>query len=245
MRFAAKGVKIYVYGIGSAEGAPVPEPGGGGFMKDASGGMVMVDEFDKMEPGASRSAHVGMAASNIYVFFTKVLPVAIKKYGGIDGEALRKAALDVDLPDGGTMLGFGVKFGNAFWSAVRALAVAMARARARSSSSARTSVTCAMGAWAMPSAKARSEASARSAQRPSPVRCASSIALRTAWASVDVAVEAMRRGAADYIPKPFTPEQIRRVIDKALRARALERRLRGRYQRAPACDVFPQGWRID
>jgi ABC-type branched-subunit amino acid transport system substrate-binding protein len=68
------------------------------------------EEFDKMEPGASRSAHVGMAASNIYVFFTQVLPVAIKKYGGIDGEALRKAALDVDLPEGGTMLGFGVKF---------------------------------------------------------------------------------------------------------------------------------------
>jgi branched-chain amino acid transport system substrate-binding protein len=68
------------------------------------------DEFDKMEPGASRSAHVGMAASNVYLFFTQVLPVAIKKYGGVDGEALRKAALDVDLPEGGTMLGFGVKF---------------------------------------------------------------------------------------------------------------------------------------
>ncbi len=68
------------------------------------------EQFDKMEPGATRSAHVGMAASNIYVFFTQVLPVAIKKYGGIDGEALRKAALDVDIPEGGTMLGFGVTF---------------------------------------------------------------------------------------------------------------------------------------
>jgi branched-chain amino acid transport system substrate-binding protein len=68
------------------------------------------EQFDKMEPGASRSAHVGMSASNIYVFFTQVLPVAIKKYGGIDGEALRKAALDVDIPEGGTMMGFGVKF---------------------------------------------------------------------------------------------------------------------------------------
>jgi branched-chain amino acid transport system substrate-binding protein len=67
-------------------------------------------EFDKAKPGATRSAHVGMAASNTYLFFTQVLPVAIKKYGGIDGEALRKAALDVDLPEGGTMLGFGVKF---------------------------------------------------------------------------------------------------------------------------------------
>ena len=68
------------------------------------------DEFDKIKPGASRSAHIGMAASNTYLFFTEVLPRAIKKYGGIDGEALRKAALDVDLPEGGTMLGFGVKF---------------------------------------------------------------------------------------------------------------------------------------
>jgi hypothetical protein len=41
---------------------------------------------------------------------TEVLPRAIKKYGGTDAEALRKAALDVDLPEGGTMLGFGVKF---------------------------------------------------------------------------------------------------------------------------------------
>jgi branched-chain amino acid transport system substrate-binding protein len=51
-----------------------------------------------------------MAASNTYVFLTEVLPRAIKKYGGVDPDALRKAALEVDLPEGGTMLGFGVKF---------------------------------------------------------------------------------------------------------------------------------------
>ena len=72
--------------------------------------QMVGEQFDKMEPGASRSAHVGMSASNIYIFFTQVLPVAIKKYGGGDGEALRKAALDVDNPEGGTMMGFGVKF---------------------------------------------------------------------------------------------------------------------------------------
>jgi hypothetical protein len=59
---------------------------------------------------AIRSAHIGMAASNTYVFMSDVLPRAIKKYGGIDAEALRKAALDTDIPEGGTMLGFGVKF---------------------------------------------------------------------------------------------------------------------------------------
>ena len=69
------------------------------------------EEFDKAKPGvAIRSAHVGMAASNTYLFFTSVLPVAIKKYGGVDPDALRKAALDLDIKEGGTMLGFGVKF---------------------------------------------------------------------------------------------------------------------------------------
>jgi branched-chain amino acid transport system substrate-binding protein len=69
------------------------------------------DEFDKLKPGTPiRSAHIGMAASNTYLFFNEVLPRAIKKYGGVDAEALRKAAMDVDLPEGGTMLGFGVKF---------------------------------------------------------------------------------------------------------------------------------------
>ncbi|MCA8926542.1 MAG: ABC transporter substrate-binding protein [Alphaproteobacteria bacterium] len=56
------------------------------------------------------SAHVGMAASNTYLFFTKVLPVAIEKFGGIDAESLRKAALELDIPTGGTLLGFGAKF---------------------------------------------------------------------------------------------------------------------------------------
>jgi branched-chain amino acid transport system substrate-binding protein len=69
------------------------------------------DEYEKAKPGVTiKSPHVGMAASNTYVFMTEVLPRAIKKYGGIDAEALRKAALEVDLPQGGTMLGFGVKF---------------------------------------------------------------------------------------------------------------------------------------
>jgi ABC-type branched-subunit amino acid transport system substrate-binding protein len=69
------------------------------------------EEFDRVKPGvAIRSAHVGMAASNTYLFLTDILPRAIKKYGGVDPDALRKAALDTDIPEGGTMLGFGVKF---------------------------------------------------------------------------------------------------------------------------------------
>jgi branched-chain amino acid transport system substrate-binding protein len=44
------------------------------------------------------------------VFLTDVLPRAIKKHGGYDPEALRKAALETDIPEGGTIQGYGVKF---------------------------------------------------------------------------------------------------------------------------------------
>ena len=70
------------------------------------------EEFDKAE--ARRRDPLGPCrhggVSNTYLFLTEVLPRAIKKYGGVDAEALRKAALDIDMPEGGTMLGFGVKF---------------------------------------------------------------------------------------------------------------------------------------
>ena len=36
----------------------------------------------------------------------------------------------------------------------------------------------------------------------------------TAYATVETAVDAIRRGAWDYLPKPFTPAQIRHLIEK-------------------------------
>jgi len=47
----------------------------------------------------------------------------------------------------------------------------------------------------------------------------------TAHASIETAVEAMRRGAFDYIPKPFTPEYLRQVIQRVTKARRLEGRV--------------------
>jgi NtrC-family two-component system response regulator AlgB len=47
----------------------------------------------------------------------------------------------------------------------------------------------------------------------------------TAYATVDTAVEAMRRGARDYLPKPFTPLQIRHLVDRVRERRALSLRL--------------------
>jgi len=47
----------------------------------------------------------------------------------------------------------------------------------------------------------------------------------TAYASIDTAVEAMKRGAADYLPKPFSPAQVRLVTQKVAERRLLERRV--------------------
>ncbi len=40
------------------------------------------------------------------------------------------------------------------------------------------------------------------------------IVVVTAYAAVDTAVEAMRRGALDYLAKPFTPKQLAELIDR-------------------------------
>jgi len=47
----------------------------------------------------------------------------------------------------------------------------------------------------------------------------------TAYASIDTAVEAMRRGATDYIPKPFTPAQVKLAVSKVAEIRSLEQKI--------------------
>ena len=44
----------------------------------------------------------------------------------------------------------------------------------------------------------------------------------TAFASIETAVEAMRRGAIDYLPKPFEPAQVQLVTQKVAERRQLE-----------------------
>jgi NtrC-family two-component system response regulator AlgB len=44
----------------------------------------------------------------------------------------------------------------------------------------------------------------------------------TAYATIETAVEAMRRGAFDYLPKPFTPSQLRIILDRVRRIHQLE-----------------------
>ena len=48
------------------------------------------------------------------------------------------------------------------------------------------------------------------------------IVVITAYASIDTAVEAIKRGATDYIPKPFTPAQVKLAVQKTAEVRSLE-----------------------
>src|ERR1700722_1571561 len=57
------------------------------------------------------------------------------------------------------------------------------------------------------------------------VRPSLAVVMFTAYANIATAVEAMRRGAFDFIPKPFTPDQIRAVLGKVGKTRALEQRV--------------------
>ncbi|MDA3895591.1 MAG: sigma-54 dependent transcriptional regulator [Desulfobacteraceae bacterium] len=54
----------------------------------------------------------------------------------------------------------------------------------------------------------------------------SSIIIITAYATIDTAVKAVKMGAFDYLPKPFTPAQITRVIEMIKRVNKLESQIR-------------------
>ncbi len=48
------------------------------------------------------------------------------------------------------------------------------------------------------------------------------VVMMTGYASIESAVEAIQHGAADYLAKPFSPEQVRLVVAKALEQRRLK-----------------------
>lgn len=65
------------------------------------------------------------------------------------------------------------------------------------------------------------------------------IVLMTAFASIPTAVEAIRKGARDYLPKPFDPDQIRLLVEEVERERALRQRvaeLESRLAEVPEAD---------
>ncbi|QEG29130.1 Alginate biosynthesis transcriptional regulatory protein AlgB [Gemmata obscuriglobus] len=51
------------------------------------------------------------------------------------------------------------------------------------------------------------------------------VVIVTAHASLDTAIEALRKGAFDYLPKPFTPNQLRLALDRSALVRGLRDRV--------------------
>jgi branched-chain amino acid transport system substrate-binding protein len=71
---------------------------------------IMADRYQKASGNTSIPPHVSMGFNQTWIFLQNVLPAAITKYGGTNPAAIQRAALDVDIPLGGTIQGYGVKF---------------------------------------------------------------------------------------------------------------------------------------
>jgi branched-chain amino acid transport system substrate-binding protein len=71
---------------------------------------IMLERYQKETGDKDVPPHTSMGFNQTWILVEKVLPIALEKYGSADPEAIRKAALEVDIPAGGTIQGYGVKF---------------------------------------------------------------------------------------------------------------------------------------
>jgi branched-chain amino acid transport system substrate-binding protein len=67
-------------------------------------------QFEPNMATAAIAPHVSMGFNNLWILLNDVLPRAIQKHGGFGPDALAKAARETDIPEGGSMQGYGVKF---------------------------------------------------------------------------------------------------------------------------------------
>jgi two-component system, NtrC family, response regulator AlgB len=69
-----------------------------------------------------------------------------------------------------------------------------------------------------------------------------SVVVITAYATIETAVDAIKRGACDYLPKPFTPAQIRHLVEQVTAQRQTARRVADLEQQlhdaAPEADLM-------
>jgi branched-chain amino acid transport system substrate-binding protein len=71
---------------------------------------TMVTRYQAKTGATDVPPHCSMGFNQTWVLLNNVLPVAKEKYGSFEPDAVRRAALDVDIPAGGTIQGYGVKF---------------------------------------------------------------------------------------------------------------------------------------
>ena len=69
------------------------------------------------------------------------------------------------------------------------------------------------------------------------------IVVITGYATIDTAVAAMKCGAYDFLPKPFSPDELRLIVNRGLERRRLALESRPYQVREPAIHRFVQGTR--
>jgi len=68
----------------------------------------------------------------------------------------------------------------------------------------------------------------------------SAVVMISGYPSVGRAAEAMKRGAMDYVPKPFTPEEILQTVQKAIQRKITEeKKALGRFEKVLQSVQFP------
>ncbi|MDH4248975.1 MAG: ABC transporter substrate-binding protein [Deltaproteobacteria bacterium] len=70
----------------------------------------MVKRYQAKTGASEVPPHTSMGFNHTWLLLTDIMPRAIQKYGDVSPESLRKAALETDIPAGGTIQGYGVKF---------------------------------------------------------------------------------------------------------------------------------------
>jgi len=68
--------------------------------------QIAKDKYNDPNP----NGYFALSFVNTYLLFDKVIPLAIEKYGEVTSESVRKAALEIDIPEKSIGLGYGVKF---------------------------------------------------------------------------------------------------------------------------------------
>jgi branched-chain amino acid transport system substrate-binding protein len=79
-------------------------PGQGDLIAD------FLQRYEKKFGESDPPTHATQGFGHTWILLNDVLPLALQKYGDLSPDSIRKASLDIDIPEGATPCGYGVKF---------------------------------------------------------------------------------------------------------------------------------------
>ena len=92
-------------------GFPVYQMNTEGLLPEVRADLEKLTEYCESKYGEKLASWGVKVFTAVYhVLLKGVFKTALEKYGEINRETIRKAFLDIDIPDGGTLVGFGAKF---------------------------------------------------------------------------------------------------------------------------------------